>query len=443
MSSRFITWLPAPLRARVEASETLRRLVPNAGWLLADKVARMTLGLWVSVWVARYLGPEDYGRFSFGIAFVVLFSPIATLGFERIAVRELVHDADRAHEVLGSAFAVRLVGGALACLAAVGVLQLVRPGDTAALTMVAIMSGVMVVQSLDVLDYWNQARMRARTTVLATSVAFLLFVAIRIALILNHAPLVAFAWAWAGEFAAGSLLLLVAYRLEKQPLPAWRPTRARVTQLLRDGWPLLLSGAMVMIYTRIDQILLRQLAGERELGVYAAAVRMVEVWYFLPISIVAASFPSIVGARKVNEELLRARMQKLYRLHAMIAYTIALPTTLLAPWIVRVLYGPGYERAAPMLAVLVWALLFTSLGVVRGAFLLAMNWLWTYLVTVAAGLVVNVLLNLWLIPRYGGMGAVIAACAASWVATHGSCILVPKLHPTGAMITRALLLRRS
>ena len=144
----------------------------------------------------------------------------------------------------------------------------------------------------------------------------------------------------------------------------------------------------------------------------------------------------------MNEELLRARMQKLYRLHALIAYAIAIPTTLLAPWIVRVLYGPGYEGAAPMLAVLVWSLVFTSLGVVRGAFLRAMNWLWTYLVTVAAGLVVNVLLNLWLIPRYGGMGAVIAACAASWVAAHGSCILVPKLRPTGAMITRALLLRR-
>lgn len=441
--SRWFDWtIPSAWRRRFESSPTLQRLVPNAGWLVADKVVRMSLGLGVSVWVARYLGPADYGRFSFAIAFVALFSPIASLGFERIAVRELVRQADRAGEILGSAFAIRLTGGVLAFLATVGALILVRPGDHDALLMVAIMSAVYAVQSLDVLDYWNQSRLRARTTVLATGGAFVTFAIVRIVLIQQQAPLPAFAWAWSGELAAGSIGLLVAYLLSGAPAGRWRARRERVGQLLRDGWPLLLGGTMVMIYMRIDQVMLRQLAGDRELGVYAAAVRVVEALYFLPTALVAAAFPSIVEARQRDEKLFLERMAKFYRLLALLSYAIALPITLLSPWIVRVLFGPGYEGAASLLAVLVWSLVFTSLGLARGAFLSTMNWMWLYFWTLTAGCVVNVALNLWLIPRIGGMGAVIASLVAYWVAAHGSCILDRRLHPTGAMLTRALLLRR-
>jgi O-antigen/teichoic acid export membrane protein len=133
------------------------------------------------------------------------------------------------------------------------------------------------------------------------------------------------------------------------------------------------------------------------------------------------------------------RLQRLYGMMAAAAYAIAIPTCILAPWLVRLLYGPGYEASAPMLAVLVWSLLFTNLGVARGAFLTSMNWTRPYLMTVALGGIVNVALNLVLIPRWGGMGAVIASLVAYWVATHGSCFLHRPLVPTAHMLTRAML----
>jgi O-antigen/teichoic acid export membrane protein len=124
------------------------------------------------------------------------------------------------------------------------------------------------------------------------------------------------------------------------------------------------------------------------------------------------------------------------------AYAVAIPTTLLAPWIVGVLYGPGYAAAAPMLAVLVWSLVFTNLGIARGAFLTSMNWTRPYLMTVALGGAVNVALNLVLIPRWGGMGAVIATLIAYGVATLGSCFAYRPLFRTGRMLARAMLFPR-
>jgi O-antigen/teichoic acid export membrane protein len=434
-------WLPGPLRERVDASPTLRKLIPNTGWLVGDRLVRMAVSLVVSAWMARYLGPAAFGRYNFAIAFIVLFSPLGTMGLERIAVRELVNEPDDADAILGSAFALRLAGGALGALLAVGTLALLRRGDGEMLAMVAILSSVMLVQAFDVIDWWNQSHLRARTSVLAMSAGFLLAAAARLVLILTHAPLVAFAWAWAAELALGSIGLAISHRLRDGARQAWRVSRVRMGALLKDGWPLMLSGVMVMIYTRVDQVMLGQMATARDLGVYAAAVKLVEVWYFLPAAIVASAFPSIVEARRESEARFYDRLQRLYNLMAAISYAIVIPTTLLAPWIVRVVYGQQYAASAPMLAVLVWSLLFTSLGLVRGAFLSSMNWTWAYFMTVAVGCVVNVALNLLLIPRLAGMGAVIASCAAYWAAAHGTCWLYRPLNRTGGMITRALVPR--
>jgi len=435
--------LPGTLRARLERSAMLRRALPNTGWLLGDRLLRMAVSMAVSVWVARYLGPEVFGRYNFAIAFALLFGPLGLAALDRIVVRELVRAPGSRGEILGSAFALRLVGGAAAGLLATGTMALLRRGDGEMLAMVAILSGGLVVQAFDVVDWWNQSRYASRRSVLATGAGFLLAAALRVVLILQHAPVIAFAWAWSAELAIGSVGLALTHARGDGVVPArWRLDGARLAMLARDGWPLLFSSLMVIVYTRIDQVMLGQMKQSAELGLYAVAVRLVEVWYLVPAAIVTSVFPGIVELHGRDEATFHDRLQKLYNLMVAISYAVAIPTTFLAPWVVRLLFGAEYAAAAPMLAVLVWSLPFTSLGLARGAYLNTMNWNREYLVTVTAGCVVNVALNLLLIPRLGGMGAVIASCAAYWVAAHGSCFLIPRLVPTGVMLTRALLPRR-
>lgn len=434
--------LPAPLRARIEGSPTLQRLMPNAGWLAADRLVRMGLGLVVGAWLARYLGPAQFGTLNYAIAFVALFSPLATLGLERIVVRDLLERPGEAGKILGSAFLIRSAGGLLALGLSAAAVTLLRPGDPLALTLVAVMAAAGAVQALDVIDLWFQSRMQTRHAVIATGAAFVLGAALRVALILWRAPLVAFAWAAFAEVALAGVGLLWSYQAREAGLRAWRWSRHRARSLVVDGWPLMLSSVMVLIYLRIDQVMLGQMASAAELGAYSAAVKLVEVWYFVPTTLVAAVYPTIVEARRQGEQVFYDRLRRLYSLMALSAYAVALPTCVLSGWIVKTLYGESYARAAPMLAVLVWSLVFTNLGVARGAFLTSMNWTRPYLLTVALGVVVNVALNFVLIPRWGGMGAVVASCVAYWMATHGSCFVYPPLFRTGRMLTRAMLLPR-
>jgi O-antigen/teichoic acid export membrane protein len=201
---------------------------------------------------------------------------------------------------------------------------------------------------------------------------------------------------------------------------------------------MMVSGVAVIIYLRIDQVMLGQLAGDGEVGIYSVAVRLAEVWCFIPSALYWSVFPSIVEAKALDEELFYQRLQKFYNLVAMLAYLVAVPISLLAIWLVPLLFGEAYARGGPMLAVLIWANLFIGLEMARSGFLTAMNWTRLYLVTVTLGCLVNIGLNLLLIPRFGGMGAVIASLAAYWFAAHGSCFCFRSLHRTGAMLTRAL-----
>ena len=416
-----------------------RQFVANLGWLFAEKGLRVAIGLLVGAWVARYLKPSGFGLLSYATAFVMLFSALAGMGLESIVVRELVRNPTARDEILGTSWLLRLVGSSAAFLLTIIAIVLLRPGDGAMHALVGIIAAGVFLQSLEVIDCWFQSQVRSKHVAIARSSALVLISAVRVGLVLGQAPLVAFAWCALGEVAAASVGLAVAYGLRGGRLRAWRVSAERAKALLRDSWPLVFSGVVIMIYMRIDQLMLGAMVGPEEVGIYASAVRLAELWYFVPMAVYSSALPSIVEARAISEELFFSRLQRLYNAMALIGYAVALPVTVLAPWIVDYLFGSAYHRAAPMLAVLIWAGLFTSLGVARAAFLTAMNWTKLHFMTLLLGAIVNVFLNMLLIPSHGGMGAVIASCVAYWLVAHGACFVFKPLRRTGVMLTKALI----
>lgn len=438
MNPIWIRFLPNFIRAKVEGRHYLQNVISNTGWLFFDNFLRMGVGLLVGVWVARYLGPDQYGQLSYALAFVLLFSSLANLGLDSIVVRNIVRDSSNRDKILGTVFVLKLIGGVFAFGVTMIAILLLRPADQLTHWLVGITAAGMIFQAFDTIDFWFQSQVQSKFTVITKNAAFLLISIIKVGLVLSKASLITFAWTGLAEIALGSMGLVVAYRINEQYLKAWRASVAFAKELLRDSWPLIFSGIVSMIYLRIDQVMLGEMAGNEEVGIYSAAVRLAEVWYFIPMAIYSSVLPSIVEAKAVSEELFYDRLQKFYNMMAFIGYAVALPVTFLAGWVVELLFGHAYGKAGAMLAVLIWAGLFVNLGVARSSFLMSMNWTKVHFMTVFMGCLVNVALNYILIPLYGGMGAVIASCIAYWVAAHGSCYLYKPLFRTGNMLTRAL-----
>lgn len=440
MHKTWMRFLPSFISRRLENRHELQRAIDNTGWLFADKLLRMGAGLLVGVWLARYLGPVQFGLLSFAGSFATLFSAPALLGLEAIIVRELVRTPTGREDLLGTTFFLRLLSGGISFALAMLTIVIIRPGEPLTRLLVALACSMLIFQAFDVIDLWFQSEVKSRSVVIAKNGAFLCSTAVKVALILGRAPLLAFALANALEIVLGALGLMVVYHRDGQLMSRWRIRTARVRQLLSESLPLVLSGIVFMVYLRVDQVLLGQMAGDGEVGIYAAAVRVAEIWYFIPTAVVSSVFPTIIKARECDEEEFYRRLQRLYNLMAFMGYMVAIPLTFCSGFIIDLLFGPKYAAAGPMLTLLVWAGLFANLTVARNAFLFAMNWSRVLLVAVTLGAITNVLLNVLLIPRYGGMGAVVASLVSYWAAAHGISFLHPPLFRTGRMLTRALLM---
>lgn len=407
--------LPAFIYRRIAHRPHLVRVVDNISWLFLDKALRMGVGLVVGAWVARYLGPQLFGVLNFATAFVALFGAIAGLGLQGVVVRDIVREPHRTAETLGAAVVLQLLGG----LVAYGLLLIaifwLRPEDELTRAVAAILGSVLLLKASEVTAFWFEAQVQSKYIVWAQNSAFLLFAVVKVVLILSEAALVAFAFATVAEALIVSLLMLVAFGL-RGPRCQLAASALRARSLLRDSWPLLLSGITILIYMKMDQIMLGQLVGDGAVGVYSAAVRLSELWYFIPTMIVASVFPAILEAKERGEAQYYLRLQRLYDLMVWLALGIALPMTFISDPIVVFLFGEEYSDAGTVLSIHIWAGVFVFLGVASSRWLLAENRQLLAFQRTALGAVVNVVLNLILIPRYSMVGAAVATVTSQALA---------------------------
>lgn len=408
--------LPAALRAQIEHRPNLQKILGNTGWLFADKVLRMGMGLLISVWIARYLGPEQFGLFNYATAIVALFTAMATLGLNNIVVRDLLNHPEEANATLGTACLLQLIGGVLATGAAVVAVSVMRPNDATARLLVAIIGSAMVFKASDVIRYWFEAKVQSKYTVLVENAAFLVFAAVKLGLIFVEAPLLAFVWIVLAEACLVAVLLLFIYIQQGNRLSAWRYHYARTKALLNDSWPLILSGLAAMLYMRMDQIMLGQMLGDEAVGIYSAAVRLSEMWYFISTIIVSSVFPALLSAKKESIQLYHQRLNKLFELMAILALSLALPISFMSEWIVKIMYGPGFELSAQVLVIHVWAGVFVFSGIASSRWFIAENLQKYTFYRTLAGCVINFVLNFIFIPKYGVIGSAWASVISQAVA---------------------------
>ncbi len=263
----------------------------------------MTLGFFVGIWVARYLGPERFGLFSYAQSFVALFAAIATLGLDGIVIRELVNDENQREKLLGTAFILRLVGAVLV-LSLLAVSVFFHAKDYHTNSLIFIIASATVFQSFNVIDFYFQSAVLSKYVVYSNVFSLLLSSLIKVILILNQAPLVAFAYVILFDSLVLASGFVYFYVLKRLSIWRWRFDKVVATSLLKDSWPLILSGLVVSMYMKIDQIMIQNMLGSREVGQYAAAVRLSEVWYFIPMVISSSLFPAILNAKKISKELI-------------------------------------------------------------------------------------------------------------------------------------------
>lgn len=431
--------LPARIAKFRELHPKIDRIAANTAWLSGDRLLRMGAGVFVGVWVARHLGPHDFGTFNYALALIALASVPAMLGLDGIVKRELLRQPEQRAVLLGACFWLKVFSSAVIYILGALVVWISEP-HAAARNLLLVMGGALLLQPLQTADIYFQAELQSKKTVLALNVAFVISTLLRIALIISGAGLIGFGVVTVVEATIAGVLFAYFYQQRCRDFGEWRFRWPVAWPLLRQAWPLLLSGIAVTVYLRIDQIMLKAIVGEVSVGIYSAAVRLTEVWFFVPTVLATAVFPSILRSRDHKSKDHAQQVQRYFDLSAGAAYLIAIPGVVVAPWLIQGLYGTEFSGAAEILQIQIWSSIFVFLGVARDQIFLAEGWMRLSFVTTTAGGVANVLLNWILIPRWGGVGAAVATVISQLLAVYVMTFFFSRSIGTGIAMTRAILL---
>ena len=411
----WVSALPLRLREGLSGRHGLHAILANSGWLMLDRMLRLLLALIVGAWVARHLGPARYGQLAYVVALLAFFNAFANLGLDGIVVRDLAQDGRAAPSILGTTLYLRLVAG-LGCWAfAVGLTTILRRGDTEALTMIGILGAGMVLQSSDVVDLWFQSQTRSRLTVLCRAVAYCSASLVKVGLILADAPLWMFALALLGDTLLASVALIYAYR-KSSAADRWQWNSVLARQLLLEGWPFMLAGLSVVIYMRIDQLLLLELSDEHQLGLYSAILPFSQVWHMIPMTVCSSVFPRLSTLRRDDPVQYTRRLQQLFTAMAWSGLIVSMVTGLFAPWLVGTLLGPGFAEAAGVLRWHAFTNIFAFLGVAQSVTIINDRKSHISLVKTLSGAATSVAMNYFLVPHWGAIGSAWAAVGSYFVA---------------------------
>jgi O-antigen/teichoic acid export membrane protein len=415
------------------------QLINNFSWLLVEKLLSMGVSLFVGVWVARYLGVEQFGLYNYALSFVALFAPLNELGLQGIVIRDLVREPESNNEILGTAFILKLIGGISTLFLTVAITMYMRPGDSLSQLLIAIVALSTILQAFNTIDFWFQSQIRSKYTVVSKTTAFFIVSAVKVWLIKVQAPLVAFALAGVLQIAFSSVGLIASYYKSGALLKSWSVNIDRAKNLLKESWPLLFSGIAIMIQARIDQIMLGQMIGDSEVGQYSVAMRLIEVFAFVPIIVCQSVAPKITQAKLKSQEIYFFRLKNLYRIMFILFLLISIPVFFTANRIVLLLFGQEYQSAGSLLSLFSIRLFFANFGVVKSLFITNESLFKYSLITAILGSVVNVIMNYILIPKYASAGALWATIASFATTIFIIDIFYPRMRNNLRLMFEAIL----
>ncbi len=375
----------------------------NTAWMFLAQFSNL-ISLSVNIWLARYLGPENYGILSYVFAFVGIFGFLNNLGITDILIRELVRNPEKRDEYLGTAFGLSLFGGFGVFLCII-VSSFALESSVMVRSLIIIYGATSLFSSFGVISSYFQARVEAKKNAIAQIIGIIIVSAFKIFLILSGKGIIWFTFAFILDYFVSATIYLINYRKSGLKISDWKFRSHIAKYFLSISYLVMLSTVAGYLLLRIDQVMVKFYLGDAAVGLYAAAVRLSEIWYFIPGIIASSIFPAIINAKKIDEQLYLKRLKKLFIFLGGSALVIAIPIVLLAPFIVKIMFGPAYAASVPILQIYIWSGigLFLSIGLNRYFF--AEDKLKSIFYYNLFPGIINVILIMILIPTIGLNGA--------------------------------------
>lgn len=404
---------------------TVQRVARNTGVVLSGELIFKLISLVVTIYLARYLGTVGFGKYSFVFAYLTFFNIITDLGLQQILVREMARDPKIAPKLIGNAYIIRLLLTIFAVVLSLIIITLMSyPADTTSYIYIAAFTLLFISFS----DFYRTI-FEANLRMEYNTIAKLTFKVLSAALIL-----------WIIFVLQGTLtqiiLVLVFSELVKTLInysfsrkfvrPRFSIDFGLWSFLVKAALPLALSSVIWVIYHQIDIVMLSVMQGDAPVGIYSAAYRLCNPFLIISTALMMSLFPVMSEAFKTSKEKLIKSYALGVRYLIIIMLPIAMGITLMSDKIVLLIYGAEFAGSITALQILIWAILLGGINLILLNLLVSIDRQKLNTLSVGICAIVNVVLNLILIPILSYNGAAIATVVTNVVLFVASFYFVSK-----------------
>ncbi len=384
-----------------------KQVFNNAKWIIVCKIAQSILQFLVGIICARYLGPSNYGLINYASSVVAFLLPVVKLGFDATLVRELIDNPKKEGEILGTSLALNFIFSVFSVVGVFLFATIANAGETVTIIVCTLYSLMLFFVVLEMVQYWFQYKLLSKYSSVVMLISYFCVSLYKIFLLVTEKSVYWFALSHSVEYGiVGVLLIIIYFKLGGQK---FRFSKDTAVMMLNRSKYFVLASLLVVVFQNVGVIMLSNLSGHEETGFYTSALTSASVLQFFYTAIMDSYRPLILTSKNESKESYEKNIAGLYSIVTYLTVAQSIVFSIFAKLIISVLYGSEFMPAVSVLRIIVWFCAFSYMGTIRNIWLLAedkQKYLWKINLF---GVVVNVIVNVIAIPRFGACGAAVAA----------------------------------
>lgn len=383
-------------------------------WLFLTYGLRLFTGFFVGLWLARYLGPEDYGIYNYVISLTTIFITIATFGTTEILVKKILHSTEDEQVALKSGFDLRLALSIVLFLV-LGIYAYLFEESRDIQIFILISAFALFFQPFEVVDSFFRAKVQVQKSSLGRMAQLTISSLVKIALIIYQAPLKWFYFVFVFDAIFYASIVLWAYLKENKNFLSRHFSKTLMKEIGRESFPLMIVAVSSLMLSRFDQVMIGKLLTKVDVGFYSAASKTIEIGTLFSVLVSMSLYPAILNSKKTDHARYLKRMAMLNRLLVWGGMALTGIVFFKSELVIRILFGEKFLASQEVLKLLSLNIMFISFYQVSYRWYLSENLQKLMMYKVLAAVAVNIGLNFLLIPQYGIMGAAIGSVITSLI----------------------------
>lgn len=409
------------------------RFLQNTGWMAFAQIYQMVISLFIGVISARYLGPTNYGTINYAASYISFFTIFCALGLEGIVVKEMISKREQEGIILGSGIAMRLIAGVLSMIAVCVIVYFLNPNDSVLLTVTFLQSIILPFNAFHLIDMWYQSKLNSKVSTIIRCISYTLMSLYKIYLLITGKSVEWFAFSTSLDSLLIALMFMLMYK--KNGIRKLKFDYNTSKELLLQSYHLIISTMMAVLYSQMDRVMIGKMMTQTDVGFYTAAATICNMWVFIPQAFANSARPVIMELKDKDSNMYIRRLKQLMGFIFWIGALFSIVFTVMADFIIHVLYGDAYTMAKGPLIILIWSTVFSSLSYPRSIWMICENKQNYTKYILVWGVILNLILNYYGIKYLGIIGAAIATLFTEIM----TCIISPMFYKEMRIFIRYLL----